>query len=93
MLSSICSKRVLSNAVMGGHRVTSSVLSGNSLNVVSSSKRSYHDNIVEHYENPRNVGALDKNDSHVGTVSISQTNKQTNKKTNNYPVNTLFVLY
>eukprot|EP00594_Rhizosolenia_setigera_P004911 CAMPEP_0178945500 /NCGR_PEP_ID=MMETSP0789-20121207/3771_1 /TAXON_ID=3005 /ORGANISM="Rhizosolenia setigera, Strain CCMP 1694" /LENGTH=161 /DNA_ID=CAMNT_0020625401 /DNA_START=28 /DNA_END=516 /DNA_ORIENTATION=- len=30
-------------------------------------KRSYHDNIVEHYENPRNVGSLDKNDSHVGT--------------------------
>ena len=86
MLSSICSKRVLSNAVMGSHRVTSSVLSGNSLNA---SKRSYHDNIVEHYENPRNVGALDKNDSHVGTVSISQTNKQKNTS----PGNTLVLLY
>ncbi|CAM9303712.1 unnamed protein product [Choristocarpus tenellus] len=29
--------------------------------------RSYHENIVEHYENPRNVGSLDKNDTHVGT--------------------------
>ena len=34
------------------------------------SKRSYHDNIIEHYENPRNVGSLDKNSEHVGTVSI-----------------------
>ena len=32
-------------------------------------RRSYHENIVEHYENPRNVGSLDKNDSAVGTVS------------------------
>mmetsp|Transcript_20298 Transcript_20298/g.27797 ORF Transcript_20298/g.27797 Transcript_20298/m.27797 type:complete len:166 (-) Transcript_20298:80-577(-) len=30
-------------------------------------KRSYHENIVEHYENPRNVGSLDKNDDDVGT--------------------------
>jgi hypothetical protein len=32
------------------------------------SRRSYHENIVEHYENPRNVGSLDKNDASVGTV-------------------------
>lgn len=31
-------------------------------------KRFYHENIVEHYENPRNVGSLDKNDESVGTV-------------------------
>ena len=30
--------------------------------------RGYHDTIVEHYENPRNVGSLDKNDASVGTV-------------------------
>lgn len=30
--------------------------------------RAYHENIVEHYENPRNVGSLNKNDSSVGTV-------------------------
>mmetsp|Transcript_11110 Transcript_11110/g.30681 ORF Transcript_11110/g.30681 Transcript_11110/m.30681 type:complete len:161 (+) Transcript_11110:89-571(+) len=29
--------------------------------------RGYHENIVEHYENPRNVGSLDKNDTSVGT--------------------------
>ena len=34
-------------------------------------RRNYHENIVEHYENPRNVGSLDKNDESVGTVSAS----------------------
>mmetsp|Transcript_29898 Transcript_29898/g.49326 ORF Transcript_29898/g.49326 Transcript_29898/m.49326 type:complete len:163 (+) Transcript_29898:139-627(+) len=29
--------------------------------------RLYHDNIVEHYENPRNVGSMDKTDANVGT--------------------------
>mmetsp|Transcript_6391 Transcript_6391/g.8309 ORF Transcript_6391/g.8309 Transcript_6391/m.8309 type:complete len:159 (-) Transcript_6391:157-633(-) len=29
--------------------------------------RGYHENIVEHYENPRNVGSLDKSDAGVGT--------------------------
>ncbi|CAD7092874.1 unnamed protein product [Hermetia illucens] len=27
----------------------------------------YHENVVEHYENPRNVGSLDKKDKNVGT--------------------------
>ncbi|EDW34492.1 GL22284 [Drosophila persimilis] len=27
----------------------------------------YHENVVEHYENPRNVGSLDKKDTTVGT--------------------------
>lgn len=30
-------------------------------------RRGYHESIVEHYENPRNVGSLDKNDDNVGT--------------------------
>mmetsp|Transcript_48119 Transcript_48119/g.73266 ORF Transcript_48119/g.73266 Transcript_48119/m.73266 type:complete len:162 (-) Transcript_48119:159-644(-) len=30
-------------------------------------QRLYHENIVEHYENPRNVGSLDKSDLNVGT--------------------------
>ncbi len=33
-------------------------------------RRGYHENIIEHYENPRNVGSLDKNDDNVGTVSL-----------------------
>uniref|UniRef100_UPI00358E3E2B iron-sulfur cluster assembly enzyme ISCU n=1 Tax=Myxine glutinosa TaxID=7769 RepID=UPI00358E3E2B len=27
----------------------------------------YHKNVIDHYENPRNVGTLDKEDSKVGT--------------------------
>ena len=29
--------------------------------------RAYHENIIDHYESPRNVGSLDKNDPSVGT--------------------------
>lgn len=29
--------------------------------------RAYHQNIIDHYESPRNVGSLDKNDPSVGT--------------------------
>ena len=36
--------------------------------IAAAQKRHYHENIVDHYENPRNVGALDKNDKTVGTV-------------------------
>nr|XP_054753040.1 iron-sulfur cluster assembly scaffold protein IscU-like [Lytechinus pictus] len=28
---------------------------------------SYHKNVIDHHENPRNVGAMDKNDKNVGT--------------------------
>jgi nitrogen fixation NifU-like protein len=30
----------------------------------------YSDKVVEHYENPRNVGSLDKNDDSVGTGMV-----------------------
>jgi len=30
-------------------------------------KQLYHSNVVDHYENPRNIGSLDKNNSQVGT--------------------------
>jgi NifU-like protein involved in Fe-S cluster formation len=29
--------------------------------------RGYHQNIIDHYETPRNVGSMDKNDPDVGT--------------------------
>ncbi|MBA0827326.1 hypothetical protein Gotur_031932 [Gossypium turneri] len=29
--------------------------------------RLYHENVIDHYNNPRNVGSFDKNDSNVGT--------------------------
>lgn len=42
--------------------------SGTVLPSTAVTKRGYHENIVEHYENPRNVGSLDKTDLSVGTV-------------------------
>jgi nitrogen fixation NifU-like protein len=30
-------------------------------------KMAYSDKVIEHYENPRNVGTFDKNDTNVGT--------------------------
>lgn len=30
--------------------------------------RSYHENVIDHYENPRNVGSLDKNSKKVGKL-------------------------
>ena len=30
-------------------------------------RRLYHSKIIDHYENPRNVGKLDKNNPNVGT--------------------------
>ncbi len=27
----------------------------------------YHENVIDHYQNPRNVGSLDKNKKNVGT--------------------------
>eukprot|EP01083_Nonionella_stella_P236611 830848_1 len=53
-------------------RATSIVRTSNAsarvqLPVASALRRGYHDSIVEHYENPQNVGSLDKNDVNVGT--------------------------
>jgi hypothetical protein len=35
--------------------------------LLSLTVRSYHENVIDHYEHPRNVGSLDKTKSNVGT--------------------------
>lgn len=32
----------------------------------------YSDKIIDHYENPRNVGTFDKNDESVGTGMVAR---------------------
>ena len=36
-------------------------------NIINSTRRFYHQNLIDHYENPRNVGSLDKKRKNVGT--------------------------
>ena len=44
-----------------------SILRKTTKQAIPATRRLYHENVVEHYENPRNVGSLDKNDKNVGT--------------------------
>ena len=34
---------------------------------INHGNRFYHTNVIDHYENPRNIGSLDKTDMNVGT--------------------------
>jgi len=45
--------------------ISSPLLSGTQLRCVQAFL--YHKNVIDHYENPRNVGSLDKKDKAVGT--------------------------
>uniref|UniRef100_A0A1B6BZ77 Iron-sulfur cluster assembly enzyme ISCU n=1 Tax=Clastoptera arizonana TaxID=38151 RepID=A0A1B6BZ77_9HEMI len=51
--------RIVSRSVTGSLLQTSRSVSVPSL--------SYHENVIDHYENPRNVGSMDKSDKQVGT--------------------------
>jgi len=38
-----------------------------SITFVNRIKRNYHTKVIEHYENPKNVGSFNKNDKNIGT--------------------------
>lgn len=48
-------------------KITGIILARNSLISSMSVRAYYHDNVIDHYENPRNVGSLDKKKKNVGT--------------------------
>eukprot|EP00929_Paragymnodinium_shiwhaense_P036991 TRINITY_DN19783_c0_g2_i1.p2 TRINITY_DN19783_c0_g2~~TRINITY_DN19783_c0_g2_i1.p2 ORF type:complete len:175 (-),score=53.79 TRINITY_DN19783_c0_g2_i1:218-742(-) len=39
---------------------------------LAAGSRSYHEIVVDHFNNPRNVGSLDKNDDNVGTALVGK---------------------
>ena len=56
--------------LLGGCGITSrapALAGGLSSGVANVQLRGYHRNVIEHYENPRNVGSLDKKSKRVGT--------------------------
>merc|ERR1712002_1384779 len=48
-------------------RNTNNLLKTISKSRINSATAYYHKNVIDHYENPRNVGSLNKNDENVGT--------------------------
>ncbi|KAL8529864.1 hypothetical protein ACS0TY_007066 [Phlomoides rotata] len=53
--------RQIANTNLGRQLRSSAAAGGGGL------RRMYHERVVDHYNNPRNVGAFDKNDPNVGT--------------------------
>lgn len=55
----------LLRSIRGKHSAFTSTITRQPVVIVST--RNYHENIIDHYENPRNVGSLDKKKKTVGT--------------------------
>jgi hypothetical protein len=70
MLSLVSRRVATAGTTLGASSLRAAVVntsSASSANSMLGSSRGYHDNIVEHYENPRNVGSFAKTDQFVGT--------------------------
>merc|ERR1711941_221232 len=52
-------RAVFGSATLASHNGGSRMMGG--------AQRLYHERVIDHYENPRNVGSLDKNATDVGT--------------------------
>eukprot|EP00929_Paragymnodinium_shiwhaense_P012846 TRINITY_DN120734_c0_g1_i1.p2 TRINITY_DN120734_c0_g1~~TRINITY_DN120734_c0_g1_i1.p2 ORF type:complete len:167 (-),score=57.40 TRINITY_DN120734_c0_g1_i1:193-693(-) len=45
---------------------------GHTALLAAGTRRAYHQIVVDHFNNPRNVGSLDKNDQNVGTALVGK---------------------
>ncbi|KAL6620712.1 hypothetical protein ACP70R_035851 [Stipagrostis hirtigluma subsp. patula] len=50
-----------------GRRLLGAAAAGEASPAVAAMRRGYHERVVDHYNNPRNVGTFDKDDPDVGT--------------------------
>mmetsp|Transcript_4674 Transcript_4674/g.16447 ORF Transcript_4674/g.16447 Transcript_4674/m.16447 type:complete len:160 (+) Transcript_4674:58-537(+) len=51
--------------LMGGR--AAAALGGGRMAAAAGQQRAYHERVIDHYENPRNVGSFPKTDKNVGT--------------------------
>ena len=70
IMLSFLSKSLLQRSTPSVTYTATTVLQPSALSIYShpiTFSRLYHERVVNHYENPRNVGSLDKNNKNVGT--------------------------
>ncbi|GJM89782.1 hypothetical protein PR202_ga06002 [Eleusine coracana subsp. coracana] len=61
MMLRAAGKRLIAAAAAGGHQASPAAAAA------VAGRRAYHERVVDYYNNPRNVGTMDKDDPDVGT--------------------------